>query len=329
PQQTLARLFQAATWGGVSDDPSATDFSTIFEYPTSQPLNTPIGVLNAPFSYWQRSLDSYTQLMTILDGNIGLVVDALPRQVAENTIIVFTSDHGDYASAHGFVSGKVGSCYEEVYNVPLIVVDPTGRFTGDIVPIRTGLSSSVDILPMLVSFGYNGSQSWMTGNLAAIYGRRLNLLLMLQSASAPGRPYVVFADDDPAPRVYNFNGSTAHIIRLRTPDAKLGVYVDWLPGTTDIDPNTINLDNLEYYDYRTPGGRLETENRKNDAAAQVLLTALLTNVLPNELRAPLPDAFVPAQTQAKNEYLAYVALINAITTREDTVAILPITVGDV
>jgi len=72
-----------------------------------------------------------------------------------------------------------------------------------------------------------------------------------------------------------------------------------------------------------------TENRKNDAAAQVLLTALLTNVLPNELRAPLPDAFVPAQTHAKNEYLAYVALINAITTKEDTVAVLPLTVGDV
>src|SRR5215831_13300066 len=329
PQQTLARLFQAATWGGVSDDPSATDFSTIFEYPTVQPLDIPIGVLNAPFSYWQRSLDSYTQIMTILDGNIGLVLDALPRQVAENTVIVFTSDHGDYASAHGFVSGKVGSCYEEVYNVPLIVVDPSGRFTSDIAMLRTGLSSSVDILPLLVSLGYNGSQSWMTGNLLAIYGKRLNLLPMLQSASAPGRPYVVFADDDPAPSIYNFNGSASHIIGLRTPNAKLGLYVDWLPGTTDIDPNTITLNNLEYYDYKTPGGLLETENRNNDPAAQVLLTALLTNVLPNELRAPLPAAFVPAQTQAQNEYLAYVALINAINTKEDTVAILPLRVGDV
>jgi hypothetical protein len=52
-------------------------------------------------------------------------------------------------------------------------------------------------------------------------------------------------------------------------------------------------------------------------------------VLPNELRAPLPAGFVPAQTLAKNEYLAYVELINVITTREDTVAVLPLTVGDV
>jgi uncharacterized sulfatase len=325
-QQTTARLTQAMIWGGVSDDPSATDFSTIFEFPTILPLTTPVGVLNAPYSYWQRSLDSYTQLMTILDGNIGSVLDALPPEVASNTIIVLTSDHGDYASAHGFVSGKVGTCYEEVYNVPLIVFDPTGRFTGDIPVIRTGLSSSVDILPLLVSLGYNGSQSWMTGDLAAIYGKRLNLLPMLQSASAPGRPYVVFTDDDPFPQLYNFNNSPVHIIGLRTPVAKLGVYADWVPGTTDIAPSTIEL---EYYDYKTPGGVLETKSRPNDPAAQLLLTALLTNVLPNELRAPLPPIFVPPQTLAKTEALAYLALINTITTTEETVAVLPTRAGDV
>jgi arylsulfatase A-like enzyme len=324
--QTAARLYQAAVWGGVSDDPSATDFSTIFAYPTFPPLTQPLGVLNAPFSYWQRSLDSYTQIMTILDQNIGLVLEALPPQVAENTVIVFTSDHGDFASAHGFVSGKVGTTYEETFNVPLLVVDPTGRFTGDIPVIRTGLSSSVDILPLLVSLGYKGSQSWMTGDLAAIYSNRLNLLPMLQSASAPGRPYVVFADDDPSPKVYNFNDSPSHIIGLRTPGAKLGVYADWVPGTTDIATSTIEL---EYYDYSTPGGVLETVSTPNNPAAAALLTALLTNVLPNELRAPLPPSLVPPQTLAKTEYLAYVDLINEITTIEDTVAVLPLTVGDV
>jgi arylsulfatase A-like enzyme len=327
-QQTQARLFQQLVWGGVSDDPSATDFS-IVEYPTNPkypPLKQPLGVPEAPFSYWQRALDSYTQVMTIVDQNIGLVLDALPSQVAKNTVVVFTSDHGDYASAHGFVSGKVGSCYEEVYNVPLIVVDPTGRFTGDIPVLRTGLSSSVDILPLLVSLGHNGSQSWMAGDLAAIYGKRLNLLPMLQSASAPGRPYVVFADDDPGAQLYNFNTSPAHIIGLRTPVAKLGVYADWVPGTTRISPSNLEL---EYYDYTTPGGLLETDNRKDDPAAIPLLVALLTDVLPNELQAPLPAGFVPAQTTAKTEYLGYVDLLNAITTLEDTVAILPTVVGDV
>jgi arylsulfatase A-like enzyme len=326
--QTYARLFQQAVFGGASDDSSATDFS-IVEYPTNPtfpPLKQPLGVVEAPFSYWQRGLDSYTQIMTILDQNIGLVLDALPPQVASNTVIVLTSDHGEYAGAHGFVSGKVGSCYEEVYNVPLIVFDPSGRFTGDIEEIRTGLTSSVDILPLLVSLGYNGSQRWMTGDLAQIYAPRHNILPMLKSARAPGRPYVVFADDDPSPQLYNFNSSPGRIIGLRTPVAKLGVYADWVPGTTDIAPRTIQL---EYYDYTTPGGLLETDNRNDDPAAQLLLTALLTDVLPNELRAPLPAGFVPAQTIAKIEYLGYVDVVNALATREDTVAVLPITVGDI
>ena len=323
-EQTVARLFQAAIWGGVSDDPSATEFSTIFPYPAR--VNPRIGVLNAPYSYWQRGLDSYTQIMRILDGRIGEVIKALPGAVADNTIIVFTSDHGEYAGAHGFVSGKSGTAYEEVFNVPLIVVDPTGRFTGDIPVPRTGLSSSVDILPLLVSLGYNGSQSWIRGDLAAIYGNRLNLLPMLQSASAPGRPYVVFATDEPVPQVYNFNGSPHHIIGLRTQDAKLGVYADWVSGTTAINPSTIDL---EYYDYTTPGGLLETDNRKHDPARLSLLAALLTDVLPNELRAPLPPRFVPAQTLAKTEYLAYVDLLNRISTLEETLAVLPITVGDI
>jgi hypothetical protein len=224
------------------------------------------------------------------------------------------------------MSGKVGTCYEEVYNVPLIVFDPSGRFTGDIEEIRTGLTSSVDILPLLVSLGYNGSQRWMTGDLAQIYAPRHNILPMLKSARAPGRPYVVFADDDPSPQLYNFNSSPGRIIGLRTPVAKLGVYADWVPGTTDIAPRTIQL---EYYDYTTPGGLLETDNRNDDPAAQLLLTALLTDVLPNELRAPLPAGFVPAQTIAKIEYLGYVDVVNALATREDTVAVLPITVGDI
>ena len=258
--------------------------------------------------------------MTILDENIGSVLDALPPQVANNTVIVFTSDHGEYASAHGFVSGKAGTCYEEAFNVPLIVFDPTGRFTGDIETIRTGLTSSVDVLRMLVSLGYNGSQSWLTGDLAAMYGQRLNLLPMLQSAGAPGRPYVVFTTDEPTPTVYNFNNSPGHIIGLRTPDAKLGVYADWVTGTTEIKRDSIQL---EYYDYQTPGGRLETDNRNNDPAAFVLLQQLLTNVLPNELRAPLPPIFIPAQIDAKARYISYVDAIDRIDNSE-----LPFAIGD-
>ena len=55
----------------------------------------------APYSYWQRGLDMYTLVQQMVDHAIGDVVAAIPRAVLANTVIVFTSDHGDYAGAHG------------------------------------------------------------------------------------------------------------------------------------------------------------------------------------------------------------------------------------
>ena len=47
-----------------------------------------------------------------------------PR-VAANTVVVFTSDHGEYGASHG-LRGKGASAYEEGIRVPLLVKDPRG-----------------------------------------------------------------------------------------------------------------------------------------------------------------------------------------------------------
>jgi uncharacterized sulfatase len=83
----------------------------------------------APYSYWERGMDSYTQVMNMVDEHIGTVVGALPPDVAANTVVVFTSDHGDFSGAHGFPANKAGTVYEEAFNVPLIVTDLSGRYT--------------------------------------------------------------------------------------------------------------------------------------------------------------------------------------------------------
>jgi Sulfatase len=127
--QYFSRLFQTAVWGGVADDASQAGYA-IEPYPRQQTM--PYGIGTAPFAYWQRSLDCYTHTMSIVDQRVGEVLAALPRAVADNTITVFSSDHGEFAGAHCFVAGKAGSVYDEAYHVPLIVVDPTGRFAGDI-----------------------------------------------------------------------------------------------------------------------------------------------------------------------------------------------------
>ena len=304
--QFFAQTFSNAVWGGIANDPSQTDFS-IQQYPGEAP-NLGIGI--APYSFWQRNLNSYTNVMSIVDQRIGEVVGALPQDVAQNTVIIFGSDHGDYNGAHGFVAGKVGSVYEEPFHIPLIVVDPSGRFTSDIGTIRTELTSSVDMMAFLVSLGHNGSRTWMTGQLAQIYGGRHDMVPMLQSASVPGRPYVLLATDELVPGFYNFNDSPLHIVGMRTQTTKLGTYSKWNSLTGKIAAGSTQT---EFYDYSTPQGAAELVSTPDDPRAQPMLNALINDLIPNELRAPLPGAYGVAQTLSRDAYLLFQAAIDSLT----------------
>jgi len=299
--QVMGRLAQAAVWGGVADDASQSAF-TVQPYPEASSTQTEnIGIGVAPYSYWQRSLDSYTNVMGIVDQRIAEVLSALPSEVARNTVIVFTSDHGEYAGAHGFVAGKILTCYEEAFHVPLVVVDPSGRFVDDIGTVRTGLTSSVDMLTLLVSLGLNGSRDWISGRLARIYGQRHNMLPMLRSASAPGRRHVLLASDELLPGSLIFNDAPLHIVGLRTQSAKLGTYSKWTARTGQIVPATTEL---EFYDYG-PNAQdtAELVSTPNDPRATAMLDRLLHQIIPNELRAPLPDGLAIAQSLSRAAYL--------------------------
>jgi uncharacterized sulfatase len=294
-------------WGGVADDPNQSGFAfQPYPNPNSAPKLEGKGIGFAPYSYWQRCLDSYTNVMSIVDQRIGEVLAALSADVAQNTTIIFSADHGDYAGAHGFVAGKVGSCYEEPFHIPLIVVDPSGRFTDEIDSVRTGLTSSVDVLSLLVSLGYQGSRSWMTGDLATIYGGRHDMVPMLRSASAPGRPYVLLATDEVVPGYYIFNEAPPHVAAVRTATAKLGTYSKWDLVTGEIVSGSTEV---EFYDYGTPQGAAELVSTPDDPQAKILLNSLLDDLIPNELRAPLPGAFGTAQAISKELYLLFQAAI--------------------
>ena len=75
-------------------------------------------------------LDLYVKLQLEVDRHIGQVLRALDSrpEVAANTVIVFTSDHGEYGGSHG-LRGKGAAAYEEGIRVPLIVKDPRGVLT--------------------------------------------------------------------------------------------------------------------------------------------------------------------------------------------------------
>jgi choline-sulfatase len=75
---------------------------------------------------WQALRWGYYRLIEKVDAEIGKVLDALKSAgLEENTLVVFTADHGECAGAHGFNQKTV--FYEESARVPLIVVAPGQR----------------------------------------------------------------------------------------------------------------------------------------------------------------------------------------------------------
>ena len=320
--QIMNRQFCEGEWGGINENSSATGFSVV-QYPGSATAysgytvptvnGVPAGIGLAPFSYWQKALNLYTQLLGILDVQVGRVLDALPAEVAKNTIVVFTSDHGDYVGAHGMVAGKTNSMYDEALRVPLIVKDPTGNFTGDITTVRSQLTSSVDLMPMLVGFAYGGQKSqWMQGDYAEMYGDRYDMFPILKSGSVAGREFALFATDEVCESKYDFatapHGVTnqrtpTHIMGVITQQYKLGVYSCWPAGTTN--PSLLDQQ-YEYYNYATTGGQQEVDNTYSTTPAAHLLKDNLMNVLvPTVLEKPLPAAYLQAQATAKAGLIAF------------------------
>ncbi len=66
---------------------------------------------------------AYYQLISGIDASVGVIRQALDRAgVADNTVIIYTSDNGYYCGSHG-LGGKVLP-HEESSRIPLIVFDP-------------------------------------------------------------------------------------------------------------------------------------------------------------------------------------------------------------
>ena len=112
------------------------------------PANSRVGLAPADED-WRQYRYIYYRMTEAVDHEVGRVLAALRQGgLKENTIIIFTSDHGEGLGAHGRV-GKM-MFYDEEAAVPLIVswkgVTPAGRVD------RTHLVSGLDVLPTICDY---------------------------------------------------------------------------------------------------------------------------------------------------------------------------------
>ncbi len=93
---------------------------------------------------WQQVAGLSYDFTTLVDEQIGRLLTRLGElELADNTIVVFTSDHGDMMGSHGLQDK--GFMYEEAHRVPLIIRLP-GQRVGN---IRHELVYNMDIMPTL------------------------------------------------------------------------------------------------------------------------------------------------------------------------------------
>lgn len=255
-------------------------------------------------SAWLPFMDLYLALLGEVDTHIGSVLNALSSRpdVAANTVVVFTSDHGEYGASHG-MRGKGASAYEEAIRVPLIVNDLRGKdaITRASARPRTGLTSSVDLAPLLLDVAV-GDGSWRKDRHFSHIASRHDVYSMLSNPSAPGRDYVLHATDETvtefAIEPYAAD-APLHVVALRTPTAKYATYSNFAPGSIRLLGEGRET---ELYDYSSPEGRMELQNVADSGALEAKLSVQLQNAIAEELRAPLPRRLYSAHKRGLNDY---------------------------
>ena len=119
----------------------------------------------------RRITAAYYGYVTLIDEQVGRVVAELGRLgLAENTTIVFTTDHGSTLGAHG-LQDKGLNMYDEVYRIPMIISGPRVRRKG--LPVDQFVMN-LDLTPTFVELAggrvpeeYDGSSlvPYIDGNL--------------------------------------------------------------------------------------------------------------------------------------------------------------------
>ena len=112
-------------------------------------MNMEVGQTFSRDDVRQTVLPAYMGLIKEIDDQLARVMDHLKQnQLWDNTLIVFTSDHGDYMGDHWL--GEKELFHEPSVSVPLIIVDPDTRADATRGQVDERLVEGIDILPTIL-----------------------------------------------------------------------------------------------------------------------------------------------------------------------------------
>ncbi len=252
---------------------------------------------------WTQMMDTYLMLQSYVDVQVGRVLQTLASRpaVARQTVVLFTADHGEYAGSHG-MRGKGASAYEEALRVPFYLHDPRGIWSAQTQLPRTQLTSSADVVALMLTIATGGS-TWRQESRFAHLASRLDMAAIGADPRAAGRKWIVHAtDEDVTEFALEPHAAAAprHVVALRTREGKIALYSNWRPGTIEVEPAG---QEVEVYDYGTQRGRLETQNEAGATPLEDTLRGVLEGeAIPHELRAPLPAHLRVAHEQGLADY---------------------------
>ena len=167
----------------------------------------------------REAIQAYRASTSFMDAQVGVVLRALDRLgLRENTVVVFTSDHGYHLGDHGL--WQKSSLFEASARVPLVIVAPGARGNGR---VARGVVELVDLYRTLADLAGVSPADEIEGT---------SLRPMLDNPAAEVKPYA-FSQVR--------NGYAVRTVRYR--------YVEWLAGKNGVqlydmeaDPNeTRNL----------------------------------------------------------------------------------------
>jgi arylsulfatase A-like enzyme len=109
---------------------------------------------------WQNLTAKYYGLVSEVDQSVGKILMTLEHLgLAENTIVVFTSDHGDMMGSHNLLAKTV--MYEEAVRVPLLMRVPWLNRRHALIKERV---SHIDLMPTLLDLMNHKNSGMLPGN---------------------------------------------------------------------------------------------------------------------------------------------------------------------